>query len=84
MPAHASTSNRARTFVRVLITLFVLVLLTIVALGLVWTTTHQAPPLRAASWVVLGIAACAGVLALATIWRSGARRSTGPHPSKIR
>ena len=59
---------------RVLITLFVLLLLTIVAMGWVWNTGHQKPPLRTASYVVLGIAASAGILALTRIWRSDARR----------
>ena len=78
MPAHTpTTANRTRTLVRVLITLFVLILLTIVGLGWVWTASHQQPPLRTASHVVLGIAAGAGILALATIWRSSAPRAGG-------
>ena len=70
MQAHTSpASSRARTVVRVLITLFVLLLLTIVGLGWAWTAGNQPPPLRMASHIVLGIAAGAGILALVTIWR---------------
>jgi NhaP-type Na+/H+ or K+/H+ antiporter len=55
--------------VRIAITAFVLVLLTVLTLGLLWTGSHQPPPLRTASQVVLGIAALAGIVALARIWR---------------
>ena len=55
--------------VRIAITAFVLVLLTIVTLGFIWTGSHQPPPLRAASHIVLGIAAFAGIVGLARIWR---------------
>lgn len=82
MPANASTprvhvpasrqmqdANRIRTLVRLGITAFVVVLLAIVTSGWIWTQAHQPPPLRAASHVVLGIAALAGVFGLARIWR---------------
>ena len=55
--------------VRIGITTFVVVLLTIVALGWNWTSSHQPPSLRTASHVVLGIAGLSGILALAKIWR---------------
>ena len=55
-----------------LFTGFVALLLIIVALGWAWTTRHQPAPLRTASHVVLTIAALAGVLALAKIWRRDA------------
>ena len=78
MPAHTTpTTNRTRTLVRVLITVFVLILLTIVGLGWIWTAGNQQPPLRTASHVVLGIAAGAGILALATIWRNRTPRAGG-------
>jgi hypothetical protein len=63
--------GRLRNQIRIAITLFVLVLLVVVTLGWVWTASHQPPPLRTASHVVLGIAALAGILALAKIWRRG-------------
>jgi len=52
------------------ITGFVTLLLIVVTLGWIWTARHQPPPLRTASYVVLTIAALAGVFAVAKIWRS--------------
>jgi hypothetical protein len=60
--------------VRIGITTFVAALLTIVTLGWSWTNSHQPPPLRTASHIVLGIAALAGVFALVKIWRRDAPR----------
>ena len=54
------------------ITGFVAVLLTIVALGWVWTASHQPPALRTASHVVLTIAGLAGVFAVVKVWGGGA------------
>jgi hypothetical protein len=59
-----------RNAVRIGITIFVLLLLIIVALGWIWTARHQPPPLRTASHVVLTVAALSGVFALTKIWRS--------------
>jgi hypothetical protein len=55
--------------VRVAISVFVLLLLTLVTLGWIWTGSHQPPSLRNASHLVLAMAAGAGVFALAAIWR---------------
>ena len=55
--------------VRMLITMFIILLLTIVRLGWMWTTTHQPPGARVASHVVLIVAALAGVFAIVRIWR---------------
>ena len=65
------TSRRTRVMrlVRVAITFFVVVLLAVVTMGWIWTGSHQPPPLRTASHVVLAVAALAGIFALATIWR---------------
>jgi membrane protein YdbS with pleckstrin-like domain len=65
------TSRRTRVMrlVRVAITAFVVLLLAVVTMGWIWTGSHQPPPLRTASHVVLSIAAFAGIFALATIWR---------------
>ena len=65
----ASRIERARNGVRIGISAFVLVLLATIVLGLVWTSRHQPPPLRTASYIVLTLAAVAGVFALSTIWR---------------
>ena len=62
--------ERVRTGVRVGISAFVLILLVTVVLGMVWTSHHQAPPLRTASHVVLAIAGAAGLFGLAKIWRT--------------
>jgi hypothetical protein len=64
-----SRVNRIRNQVRIAITGFVLVLFGVVTLGWIWTTAHQPPPLRTASHLVLGLAALAGIFALAKIWR---------------
>jgi membrane protein YdbS with pleckstrin-like domain len=65
----ASYRDRVMTRVRITITMFIAILLTVVSLGWVWTNSHQPPPLRTASHIVLAIAAAAGVFALTRIWR---------------
>jgi membrane protein YdbS with pleckstrin-like domain len=65
-----SRRTRVMRLVRLAITFFVVLLLTVVTLGWRWTGAHQPPPLRTASHVVLSLAAFAGIFALATIWRS--------------
>jgi membrane protein YdbS with pleckstrin-like domain len=55
---------------RIAISAFVVVLLTIVALGWRWTTNHQPPGLALASHIVLALAAAGGVFALVKIWQS--------------
>jgi membrane protein YdbS with pleckstrin-like domain len=67
--ARMAKKERVRSGVRMAITAFVLILLIIVSLGWVWTGSHQPPPLRTASHVVLAIAALAGVFAVVRIWR---------------
>jgi hypothetical protein len=62
--------SRIQTAVRIGITVFILLLLTVVTLGLIWTSGHQQPPLRTAGQMVLVIAAGSGILALTKIWRS--------------
>jgi hypothetical protein len=64
--------------VRIGISVFVLVLLTVVTLGWIWTNSHQPPPLRTASHVVLGLAALAGIFALVRIWRPDPPRPPAP------
>ena len=59
-----------QTAVRIAITVFILLLLTVVTLGWIWTSGHQQPPLRTASQMVLAIAALSGMFALTRIWRS--------------
>ena len=64
-----SKKERVRNGIRIAITAFVLVLVTIVGLGWLWTGSHQPPPLRTASHIVLALAALAGVFAVVRIWR---------------
>lgn len=64
-----SKIERARNGVRIGISAFILILLTTIVLGVVWTSRHQAPPLRTASRIVLSLAGAAGIFALSTIWR---------------
>jgi hypothetical protein len=64
-----SRIERARNGVRIGISAFVLILLTTIVLGAVWTSRHQAPPLRIASYIVLSLAGAAGIFALSRIWR---------------
>ena len=54
--------------VRIAITVFVVLILTVVALGWAWTSSYQPPPFRTASYLVLAMTALAGVFALARIW----------------
>jgi hypothetical protein len=56
--------------VRILITSFILILLTIVILGWRWTTAHQPPGLQTASHIVLTVSALAGLFAITRIWRT--------------
>ena len=51
------------------ISAFILVLLVVVTLGFLWTASNQPPSARTASFVVLGLSAAAGVLALVRLWR---------------
>jgi hypothetical protein len=60
--------------VRVAITVFVAALLALIALGWVWTSSHQTPALSTASHVVLGIAGLSGIGALVKIWSNGRPR----------
>ena len=72
-----SRIERIRTGIRIGISAFVLILLATIVLGLVWTSGHQAPPLRTASRLVLSLAGAAGIFALARIWRTEAPRGPG-------
>jgi hypothetical protein len=72
-----SRIERVRNGVRIGISAFVLILLTTIVLGFVWTSQHQAPPLRTASRLVLSLAGAAGIFALTRIWRTEAPRGPG-------
>jgi hypothetical protein len=55
--------------IRIIISLFIVVLIVIAAMGWHWTAGHQAPTQAAASHVVLGLAMLAGIAGVALIWR---------------
>jgi hypothetical protein len=55
--------------VRIAISVFVVILLFLVTMGMGWTGQHQAPAAALASRVVLGLSAVFGVVALVIIWR---------------
>lgn len=68
-----------RNVVRTAITVFVLILLSVVAMGVTWTTQHQPTALRLASHIVLGVSALAGLYALSRIWNTPASSGRRPH-----
>jgi hypothetical protein len=56
--------------VRIVISLFILVLILISVVGWVWTGHHQSATQSEASRVVLTLAALAGVAGLVALWRT--------------
>jgi hypothetical protein len=75
-----SNIDRIRNGVRIGISAFVVILLATIALGLVWTSHHQKPPLREASYVVLSIAGAAGIFAIAKIWHGDGPPGSSARP----
>jgi hypothetical protein len=61
--------------IRIVITLFVLALIVISAIGWRWTAAHQSASQAAASHVALGLSMLAGVVGMIAIWRNGVRSS---------
>jgi hypothetical protein len=57
-------------FVRITISLFIVVLIAVSAVGWIWTGSHQSPSDSEASRVVLTLAALAGVAGLVALWRT--------------
>jgi uncharacterized membrane protein YbhN (UPF0104 family) len=55
--------------IRIAISLFVLVLIAVSAVGWTWTGVHQTASQSAASHVVLGLGMLAGVAGLIALWR---------------
>jgi hypothetical protein len=56
--------------VRIVISLFILVLIAVSAAGWIWTGSHQPPLESEASRVVLTLGIVAGVAGLAALWRA--------------
>ena len=59
----------ARTAIRLAMTVFTGVVLTLSVIGIRWTSQHQPPAGAAASATVLSISSVFAVVALAVIWR---------------
>jgi hypothetical protein len=68
-PVVARSTLRAMNIVRIAISLFIVVLIVVSAIGWRWTGTHQPASLAAASHVVLGLGVLAGIVGLVTLWR---------------
>jgi hypothetical protein len=59
----------ARTAIRLAMTAFTGIVLTLTAIGIRWTSQHQPPAGAVASATVLSISAAFAVVALVVIWR---------------
>ena len=57
--------------IRILISLFILVLIAVSFAGWIWTSHHQPAAQSQASHLVLGMSVLAGLAGLAAIWRTG-------------
>jgi hypothetical protein len=66
----------ARLWIRLAISLFVLILIGVSALGWVWTGAHQPVSQSAASRAVLSVGILAGVLTLWALWLARAKGSS--------
>ena len=55
--------------IRLTASVFILILIGLVAMGWIWTGTHQSPAQAAAARIVLTLAAMAGVVGLVALWR---------------
>jgi hypothetical protein len=61
--------QRAMNIVRIVTSVFILVLIGVSVLGWVWTGTHQSASQSEASRVVLTLGVLAGVAGLVALWR---------------
>jgi hypothetical protein len=59
----------ARTAIRIAMTAFTAIVLALTAVGIRWTSQHQAPAAALASATVLGISSLFALVALVVIWR---------------
>jgi hypothetical protein len=57
--------------IRLLISLFILLLVGVSVVGWVWAGSHQSPSQSAASRTVLSLSILAGVAGLVALWRPG-------------
>ena len=61
----------ARNAIRLLITVFTAVVLSLTFVGIRWTSQHQAPAAATASITVLSISSIFSIVAMVIIWRAG-------------
>jgi membrane protein YdbS with pleckstrin-like domain len=61
--------------IRIAASAFIVVLITLTAMGWVWTGTHQPPAQAMAARAVLALAALAGVIGLIALWRRPSDRN---------
>lgn len=67
------------TLVRILVTVFVVAIITATVVGWVWTGQHQPPAGAMASRVVLSMSALAALIALIAVWRPNPSGSSSSH-----
>ena len=59
----------ARNVVRIAISLFIVIVVSVSVTGWIWTGSHQPPAQMAASRTVLSVCILAGVAGLTALWR---------------
>jgi hypothetical protein len=64
----------AMTFIRVAMSVFVLLLISVSLAGWIWTGSHQPPAQAIASRTVLTLGMAGGLVGLFTIWRGGSAK----------
>jgi len=65
--------------VRIVISLFILLLIAVASTGWVWTGSHQSAAQSAASRVVLSLCILAGIVGLTALWRKTPRSRRPGH-----
>jgi hypothetical protein len=60
----------ARTAIRLAMTAFTGIVLSLTAVGIHWTSQHQAPAAALASATVLSVSSAFAIVALVVIWRA--------------
>ena len=63
------------TAIRITVSVFIVILMVLTAMGWMWTGAHQPPAEAVAARLVLALAALAGVVGLIALWRRRAERT---------